>query len=214
MKKYFILYLLFGVLSSVFGQKLTPVTISLSTIDTSYYNDYAQISGLVYQFQNRADSNYLELSPDLGSYDMGTISCFPRYRFKTSLKDGTYDVYIDSLLYEVVTYKNNKRQDDAVSYEYEYKDNEVGWSYERDTMQFTPKDCRIKRNTFDVIIFITHYKYKNGVEVNKDKTVYTRKRRLCRLTFNDDGYIPLNILIHRELRKKQRTHRKVNQILL
>lgn len=213
MRVYFIVYMLLFVFTPVLGQD-SSVVIRLLIIDTTYYNHYAQVDGQTYQFQNKEDSNYLELSQSLGSFDMGTVSCSPQYQFKSRIENGRYAVYIDSLLHEEVTYKNNKRKNGAVSYEYQFIDNEIGWSYERDTMQFTPKHCRRKRNTFNVVVFKKTYIYKDGIEVDKEKVVFTKKRRLCRLTFNRVGYIPLNFLIHRELRKKHKAHRKVKRILL
>ncbi len=214
MKFYLFIAILYSVLTPVFGQN--TVTINIHTVDTSYAHSYAHISGNIYTFQNESDSVYIDLKQNVhwAFYDMGQVSCYPTYQFKSHIPDGLYLVYIDALLHEVVTFKNNKRIGNTLTYEYDFRDNEIGWDQERLMTKFTPKDCRIKRNTFNLVVFVHVYKYISGVEISCNRSVYLRKRRLCRLTFGDDHHLLLNHLIYRALRKIHRSHKKVSRLLL
>lgn len=212
MKFYLFIAILYSLFTPVFGQD--TITVSLQTVDSSFYQSYMHVHGGVYTFQNRSDSTYIELKQNLGIYDMGQVSCYPKYNFKSTIPDGIYQVYIDSLLVEVVQFKNNKRTGRALSYEYDFRENERGWSHEKDIQRYTPTDCRIRQNTFNLMVYIHVHTYKNGTETNTNKSVYIRKRKLCRYTPTDEENRVLNFMINRGLRMKDRTHKKVKCILL
>lgn len=211
MRYYLILFTLCSFFTPLFGQD--TVIVNINSHDTSYFRSYIQASGLAYKYQDKSDSVFIELGQRWGSMDMGHVTTYPTYEFKSTIPDGLYFLYIDSLLHKIVSFKHNMKVGESISYHYDFRDNEIGWSYKRDTMQFTVKDCRRKRNTFNLVVFVKISMYNNGLEVSNIKSVYTRKRRLCRLTFVKGDYTSVNSLINRALRKKFRMHKKIKQIL-
>lgn len=211
MKYYITILILCSVYIPLLGQD--TVMININSHDTSYYKSFLNVGGHAYRFQDNSDSVFIELGQKMGGIDMGHVSAYPTYKFKSIIPNGLYYLYIDSLLHEVVRFKNSKKTGRHITYQYDFRDNEIGWDYERSIMEFTPKDCRRKRNTFNLVVFAETHQYKNGVEVSNTKLVYSKKRRLCRLTFTEDVYRSVNYLIHRELRKKYSRQKKIKQIL-
>mgnify|MGYP000585524883 CR=1 FL=1 len=61
-----------------------------------------------YRFQNYVDSMYIILSTGF-SGDMGEVDAVPYYEFRKDIKDGLYEIFIDSVSVQKATFKNGMR---------------------------------------------------------------------------------------------------------
>lgn len=71
-------------------------------LDTSYNNKYV---GEVYRFKNSNDTNYY-WTYNILDMDMGAIAIWCSYRAKENIADGIYNIYINDIFTEKITYKN------------------------------------------------------------------------------------------------------------
>lgn len=88
----------------------------MNTRDTLLNQGDFLVSGDLLQFDQPADSQFVNIDCFSGQPDMGMASLFCNYRLKPDLPDGIYHIYKDSLLKETALFVNQQRNGKTMLY--------------------------------------------------------------------------------------------------
>lgn len=213
MKIHLTIFLLLTSLIPLFGQDTT--SINLEVRDTVYAKIRVLARGTTYHFQNHSDTAYLDLEPQIAwtMHVYNQVECHPKYQFKSDIPDGVYRIYNESVLVEVVQFKNQRRIGKSQKFEYKVVGKDINWIKERTSRIGYHGACKVKENTFKLVVYKTVSKYQNGEVKRCRRSVYLRKK-LCGFRYNREKKKTVSYLIYREFKKRISKDRKVRNVFL